>query len=88
MKAYRDADLFMVDIECIVCQTVISALPSNGNDGTVNETFHQDIEAEILSQKGRELLTVVSNIENDLFYKQNFKYKTKVVKNTDRILTD
>ena len=84
MKAYRDADLFMVDIECIVCQTVISALPSNGNDGTVNETFQQDIEAEILSQKGRELLTVVSNIENDLFINRISNTKLR----SSKILTE
>ena len=64
MKAYRDADLFMVDIECIFCQTVIPALPSNSNDGTTIDTFQHDIQAvEVLSQKGRELLTAVSNIE-------------------------
>ena len=67
MKAYRDADLFMVDIECIICQTIIPALPSNGNDDAVIGTFQLDIEAEVLSQKGRELLTAmtppVSNIE-------------------------
>lgn len=84
MKAYRDADLFMVDIECIVCQTVIPALPSNGNDGTVNETFQQDIEAEILSQKGRELLTVVSNIENDLFINRISNTKLR----SSKILTE
>ena len=63
MKAYRDADLFMVDIECIICQTIIPALPSN------------DIEAaEVLSQKGRELLTAmtppVSNIEHKLIFSE------------------
>ena len=84
MKAYRDADLFMVDIECIVCQTVIPALPSNGYDGTVNETFQQDIEAEILSQKGRELLTVVSNIENDLFINRISNTKLR----SSKILTE
>ena len=84
MKAYRDADLFMVGIECIVCQTVIPALPSNGNDGTVNETFQQDIEAEILSQKGRELLTVVSNIENDLFINRISNTKLR----SSKILTE
>ena len=84
MKAYRDADLFMVDIECIVCQTVIPALPSNGYDGTVNETFQHDIEAEILSQKGRELLTVVSNIENDLFINRISNTKLR----SSKILTE
>ena len=62
----------MVDIECIICQTIIPAHPSNGNDDIVIDTFQLDSEAaEVLSQKGRELLTAesspVSNILSMVF---------------------
>ena len=78
MKAYRDADLFMIDIECIFCQTVIPALPSNANDGTTTDTFQQDIQAaELLSQKGRELLTSVSNIDYGLLINRISNTKLK-----------
>jgi len=52
LKAYRDTDLFMTDIECVFCQTIISALPSNGNDETnISETASTSQTAPVASSE-------------------------------------